>query len=373
MELEKLFSSEKIGNVKIKNRIVRSATYTHAATDDGHVSDLLIKYHTDLAKGGVGLIITGITTIDKVGNIATGQTCLYDDSYVEGQKKLVKAVHEYSDVKIAPQLSHSGRQGRTSIAPSAITFKEGDRMPKELTNEEVKVVINNFINAGRRAYESGYDMVQLNAAHGWLLCNFLSPFTNKRSDEFGGNTQNRMRILVDIYNGIVDKVGKNFPITVKLQTQDFVEGGLTLEEGKLIAKGLVDLGFAAIEPSGGSAEIARLFRISYPAAKVQSQEDENYFLPAVKVLKPVMKDSKLILMGGVRNPLTAEKLLQENTTDFIAMSRPLICEPNLPNRWKDGDLSPPLCNSCNSCFFSTGSGSLECTVKEKLVQERLNK
>ncbi|GAG57931.1 unnamed protein product, partial [marine sediment metagenome] len=125
MELEKLFSSEKIGNVEIKNRIVRSATYTHAATDDGHVSDLLIKYHTDLAKGGVGLIITGITTIDKVGNIATGQTCLYDDSYVEGQKKLVKAVHEYSDVKIAPQLSHSGRQGRTSIAPSAITFKEG--------------------------------------------------------------------------------------------------------------------------------------------------------------------------------------------------------------------------------------------------------
>ncbi|MHA1988528.1 MAG: NADH:flavin oxidoreductase [Promethearchaeota archaeon] len=332
MELKTLFSPEKIGNVEIKNRIVRSATYTHSATNDGHVTDEMINFYSNLAKGGTGLIITGITTIDKVGTIQPGQTCLYDDSYIEGQKKFVNAIHEISDVKIAPQLSHSGRQGLTPIAPSAITFKEGYRMPKELTNEEVKELIKNFISAGRRAYESGYDMIQLNAGHGWLLCNFLSPFTNKRTDEFGGSMENRMRMLVEIYNGIVDEVGKNFPITVKLQTQDFVEGGLKLEEGKLIAKTLVDLGFAAIEPSGGSAEISRLFKIRYPAAKVQSQEDENYFLPAVKELKPIMKESKMILMGGVRNPITAEKLLKENITDFIAISRPLICEPDLPNR-----------------------------------------
>ncbi|GAG59714.1 unnamed protein product, partial [marine sediment metagenome] len=192
-------------------------------------------------------------------------------------------------------------------------------------------------------------------------------------DEYGGNTENRMRILVEIYNGIVDEVGKNYPITAKLQTQDFVEDGLKLDEGKTITEKLVDLGFAAIEPSGGSAEISRLFKIRYPAAKVQSQEDENYFLPAVRELKPIMKESKMILMGGVRNPITAEKLLQENITDFIAISRPLICEPDLPNRWKEGDLTPPLCNSCNSCFFSTGSGIVACTVKDKLVQERLNK
>jgi len=373
MELKTLFSPEKIGNVQIKNRIVRSATYTHSATDDGYVTDEMIRFYSDLAKGGTGLIITGITTIDKVGNIQKGQTCLYDDSYIEGQKRFVSAIHEFSDVKIAPQLSHSGRQGLTPIAPSAIIFREGDRMPKELTTEEVKDVIKNFINAGRRAYESGYDLIQLNSGHGWLLCNFLSPYTNKRTDEYGGNTQNRMKILVDIYNGIVDEVGKDFPITVKLQTQDFVEGGLTLDEGKTIAKTLVDLGFAAIEPSGGSGEISRLFKIRYPAAKVQSQEDENYFLPAVKELKPIMKDSKIILMGGIRNPLTAESLLQESTADFIAMSRPLICEPNLPNRWKDGDLSPPICNSCNSCFFSTGSGIVACTIKERLIQERLEK
>jgi 2,4-dienoyl-CoA reductase-like NADH-dependent reductase (Old Yellow Enzyme family) len=148
---------------------------------------------------------------------------------------------------------------------------------------------------------------------------------------------------------------------------------LTLDEGKIMAKKLVDLGFAAIEPSGGSAEVSQLSGLRYPAVKVQSEEEENFFLPAVKELKPIMKDNKLILMGGVRNPLKIEKLLQENTTDFIAMSRPLICEPDLPNRWKEGDFSPPLCNSCNRCFFSTGSGIVACTVKEKLVQERLNK
>ena len=373
MEFKTLFSPEKIGNVEIKNRIVRSATYTHSATNDGYVTDEMIKFHTDLAMGGTGFIITGITTIDKIGTISPGQVCLYDDSYIEGQKKFVDAVHDCSDVKIAPQLSHSGRQGLTPIAPSAITFKEGDRMPKELTNKEVKEIIKNFIDAGRRAYEAGYDMIQLNSGHGWLICNFLSPFTNKRTDEYGGSMPNRMRMLVEIYDGIVDEVGKNFPIIVKLQTQDFIEEGISLEEGKSIAKTLVDLGFAAIEPSGGSGEISRLYKIRYPSAKVQSQDDENYFLPAVKELNPIMKDSKIILMGGVRNPLTVEKLLQENTMDFISMSRPLICEPDLPNRWKDGDLSPPLCNSCNRCYFSTGSGIVACTVKDKLLQERLDR
>jgi 2,4-dienoyl-CoA reductase-like NADH-dependent reductase (Old Yellow Enzyme family) len=373
MELKTLFSPKKIGNVEIKNRIVRSATYTHTATNEGYVTDEMIRFYSDLAKGGTGLIITGIMTIDKVGTIQNGQTCLYNDSYIKGQKKFVEAIHSYSNVKIAPQLSHSGRQGMTAIAPSAVKFKEDDRLPKELTNEEVKETIKNFIDAGRRTYESGYDLVTLNAAHGWLISNLLSPFTNNRSDEYGGNMENRMRFLVEICNGIADEVGKNFPIVIKLQTQDFINGGLTLDEGKLIAKNLVDLGIAAIEPSGGSGEVSRLFKIRYPAAKVQSEEDENYFLPAVKELKPIMKDSKIILMGGVRNPLTAEKLLKENTIDFIALSRPLICEPDLPNRWKEGDLTPPLCNSCNYCFRSTGFGTVACTIKEKLIQERLIK
>jgi len=373
MELEKLFSPGKIGNVKIKNRIIRSATYTRSATDDGYVTDLLIKYHTDLAKGGIGLIITGIVSIDEEGKAGRGQACLYDDSHIEGQKKLVDAVHEFSEVKIAPQLNHAGRQGRIPVAPSPVLFKPRNVMPRELTKEEIEGVINNFVNAGRRAYESGYDMIQLNAGHGWLLCNFLSPYTNKRTDEFGGNLHDRTKVLVDIYNGIVDEVGKDFPIMLKLQTQDFINGGLTLEEGREIANILVNTGYNAIEPSGGGGDTMMIPGKNYPSIMVKSEEDENYFLPNVNELKPIMKDSKIILMGGVRNPLTAEKFLKDRVADYIAISRPLICEPDLPNKWKNGELSPPLCNNCNSCYMSILSGSVKCTVKRKLERQRLKK
>ncbi|MFX1377429.1 MAG: NADH:flavin oxidoreductase [Promethearchaeota archaeon] len=373
MKLETLFSPEKIGNVKIKNRIIRSATFTRSATDDGHVTDKMISYYTKLAEGGIGLIITGIVSIDEIGMANRGQACLFDDSYIEGQKKLVDSVHEYSEVKIAPQLSHAGRQGRNQVAPSAILNQVSKKMPKELTSEEIREITNSFISAGRRSYEAGYDLLQLNAGHGWLLCNFLSPYTNKRTDEYGGNIQNRTRILVDIYNGITDEVGKGFPIFVKLQTADYVEGGLILEEGKEIAKTLVDTGYTAIEATGGSGETLRNQGKPYPSIVVKSAEDENYFLPNLEKLNLIMGSSKRILMGGVRNPVRVEELLQKKVIDFIAMARPLICEPDLPNKWYNGDLSAPLCNSCNACFISVRSGPVECTVKEELMQQRKNK
>lgn len=370
MRLETLFSSEKIGNVEIKNRFIRSATYTRSATDDGYVTDKMIDYHTELAKGGIGLIITGIVSIDQVGKAGRGQACLFDDSYIEGQKKLVDAVHDYSEVKIAPQLSHAGRQGRNAVAPSPVLYQVNKKMPKELTSEEIKEIIKSFISASRRAYESGYDLLQLNAAHGWLLHNFLSPHLNKRIDEYGGSIEKRAKILVDIYNGISDEVGKEFPIFLKLHTQDFIEGGLILEEGKQIAKILVDSGYAAIEATGGSGDTLLNPGKNYPSLIIKSEEEENYFLPNVKELKPIMGNSKIILMGGVRNPLKVEELLRERIIDFIAMGRPLICEPDLPNKWYSGDLSVPLCNSCNTCYMSILSGSVKCVPKRKLIRQR---
>lgn len=365
-----MFSSEKIGNVEIKNRIIRSATLTSSATEDGHVTDRLIKYYTDLAEGGTGLIITGIVSIDETGKSGKNQLCLFSNSYIKGQKKLVDAVHEYSDVKIAPQLSHAGRQNRTPIAPSAILYKINKRTPKELTSEEIKEITNNFISAGLRAFEAGYDLLQFNAGHGWLLCNFLSPYTNKRKDEYGGNIQNRTKILVDIFNGIVDEVGKKFPIFIKLQTGDYVEGGLTLEDGKEIAKILIDTGYVAIEATGGSGDTLFSTEKTYPSVAIKSEQEENYFLPNIEKLNPIMGSCKRILMGGVRNPIKVEELLQKKVIDFIAMARPLICESDLPNRWYSGDFSVSLCNSCNACYTSTRSGSMRCTIKEKLIQQR---
>jgi 2,4-dienoyl-CoA reductase-like NADH-dependent reductase (Old Yellow Enzyme family) len=375
LELKNLFTEGKIGNVYIKNRIVRSATYERKATKYGFVNEKLIKLYTDLAQGGTGLLITGAIAVDKTGSGSQNQAYLFDDSYISGQKQLVNAVHDYSDVKIAAQLIHTGRQGShpkyPPIAPSPIPNKVTKRIPHELTTEEIREVIKWFVDTSHRAYECGYDMVQMHAAHGYLLSNFISPYTNKRMDEFGGDTQKRTKILIDIYNQLRDEVGKNFPITIKLQTQDLIPGGLTLEEAKKITHYLVDVGYDAIEPSASEIETMIGTKNTYPSKIIKSPNDENYFLPTAKELKPIMKKCQMILMGGIRNPLSAEKILQENFADFISMSRPLIHEPDLPNRWKSGDLSPARCISCNSCYTTMYAGEVYCVVKKKLEEKKV--
>ena len=193
MELKNLFSPKKIGNVQIKNRIVRSATFERRAGKYGHVSDQLIEFYRELARGGTGLIITGFTAVDPSGTASPYQACLFDDSFIPGQKRLVKCVHEYSDVKIAIQIAHTGRLGTHPkyhpIAPSPVFYKRTELTPREMTTDEVKDFIRKFVDTGRRAYECGYDMIQLHAAHGYYLSNFISPRTNMRKDEFGGDIE----------------------------------------------------------------------------------------------------------------------------------------------------------------------------------------
>jgi len=366
MELKNLFSPGKIGNVQIKNRIIRSATSENMAAKDGQVSDQLIKVYTELARGGTGLIITGGLAVHPSSTLTRCAPCLYDDAFLPGQKKLVKAVHDYSECRIAAQLVHTGRQTGNRkyqpVAPSPIPDKIVNRVPRELKTEEIGDVIKMFVDAGRRAYESEYDAIQLHAAHGFLLSNFISPYSNKRTDEYGGDTQRRTKVLVEIYDQLRDEVGKNFPITIKLQTQDGAPGGLTSEEGKEIAKIVADAGYDAIEPSGGGGEsiIGESGIDGLPSRVIKSPEDENYFLPTVNEIKPIVNDCPVILMGGVRNPLSAEKVLREKAAEFISMSRPLIYEPDLPNRWKNGDTSPALCTSCNECFMNVLEGALHC-------------
>ncbi|MFX1243223.1 MAG: NADH:flavin oxidoreductase [Promethearchaeota archaeon] len=374
MELKTLFSPERIGNVQIKNRIVRSATHMGSSEKYGYVGKRVIDIYKELAHGGTGLIISGFTAVDPGGTASPYQECLFDDSFIPGQKKLVKAVHEYSDVKIAVQIAHTGRQGNHPkypvVAPSPIPFKGTGLTPRELTVEEIGKLSRKFIEAGLRAFECGYDLIQLHAAHGYFLCNFISPYTNKRNDEYGGNTQNRARILIDIYNGLRDELGKQFPITIKLQVEDFFPNGLKLEEGVEYVKILSKVGFDAIEPSGGGSETIILTKKSYPSLHIKSSEEENYFLPQAKEIKQYMKDSKLIFMGGIRNPIFAEKFIKEKTADFISMSRPLIYEPDLPNRWYRGDISPAKCISCNGCYMSLRLGPVYCVTKKKLQEKK---
>jgi len=374
MELKHLFSPGKIGNVEIKNRIVRSATYEGMA-NHGYVSEELISLYTELARGGTGLIITGALAVDETGAASQTQPFIYSDDFIEGQKRLVKMVHDASDVKISAQIVHPGRGGfhpkYPNVAPSPIKEPLLKKVPKELSTEEINVIIKKFVDASRRVYEAEYDMVQLHGGHGYLLSNFLSPYTNRRSDEYGGDTQRRTKILVDIYNLIRDEIGKNFPITIKLQTQDDVPGGLTLEEGLEVAKIVVNAGYDSIEPTGGMAESRLTTRNPLPGKFIKTPDDENYLFSTAKTLKPFMKNCSLMLMGGIRNPESAEKFLQENVADFISMCRPLIYEPDLPNRWKSGDHAPAYCTSCNGCGANVFRSSLYCLTKKKLETEKI--
>jgi 2,4-dienoyl-CoA reductase-like NADH-dependent reductase (Old Yellow Enzyme family) len=375
--LETLFSPGKIGNVQIKNRIVRSATFMRSSEKYGFVSDKLIRIYDELARGGSGLIISGFTAVDPGGTASPYQACLYDDSFIPGQKKLVEKVHEYPNVKFAAQIAHTGRQGYHPkfhpVAPSPIPFKLTGLTPREIQSKEIKDYIKKFVDAGYRAYTSGYDLVQLHAAHGYFLSNFLSPFTNRRTDSYGGSSQNRVRILIDIYDGLRDKIGKNFPIIVKLQVEDFIPNGLTLEEGVVYAKILSEIGFDAIEPSGGGGDVQTQSKKPYPSLRCKTPEEENYFLPHAVKIKPLLKNCKLILMGGIKNPIFAEKIINENIADFISMSRPLIYEPDLPNRWKRGDLSPAKCISCNGCYMTMRNGPVYCITRSKNKKKKKNR
>jgi len=346
IELKHLFSPSKIGNVEIKNRIVRSATHDSKATNDGYVTDKLVEFYDELAKGGVGLIISGYIAVDPIGAQTHRMPYLYDESYIPGQRRLVKAIHEYSDVKVAAQIAHTGNlvpdPNVDTVGPSPIRDPMTKKVCRVLKNEEIRQIITKFVEAGCRAYECEYDMVQLHAGHGYLLSDFISPFTNRRNDEFGGKILNRIKIIIDIFTQLKEKLDKKFPIIIKLTVQDFLgEGkGLALKEGVEIAKYLVDLGFDAIEPTSGRTNIRVTNNKLYPIVSFRNSEDENYFVPTAQKLKPIMKDCPLILQGGIRNPLSAENFLKENIADFISMSRPFIYEPNLPNRWKSGDISP---------------------------------
>lgn len=377
MELNTLFSPEKIGNVQIKNRIVRSATYTRKSEKYGIVGNTLVEFYDELAQGGTGLIISEFIGVDPSGTMSAYQLRLDNDSFIPGQRKLVEAVHNYHEVKIAAQIAHTGRQGAhpkyPPVAPSPIPDKITGLTPRELTKPEIEDLIQKFVATGRRAYESGYDMVQLHAAHGYFLSNFISPYTNRRSDNYGGTNENMARILTEIYDGLKDEVGKKFPVIIKLQTKDFVSGGLEMKQGLEIAKILVDKGFEAIEPSGGIGETQIGTKNAYPSRQIKSPEEENYFLPIVKELKPSMKNCKMILMGGIKNPISAENFLKAGITDFISLSRPLIYEPNLPNRWMNGDLKPAKCRSCNSCYVTIFTGPVYCVVRRRLEKRKQRK
>ena len=377
-----VFEPGEIGGLMIKNRLVRSATYEGMASEDASVTGKLVELYKTLAEGGVGLIITGYAYVQPGGKPLPRQTGIDRDDLIPGWRKIAETVHEHGDgCKVAIQLVHCGRQSfflEKTVAPSAVLDPFSSNMPREMTIEEIEETIEAFAEAARRTKEAGFDAVQLHAAHGYLLSQFLSPHTNRRTDEYGGSTENRIKIVEDIYKRTVEKTGKDFPILIKMNVDDFLEGGIDLNESRKIAQRLSKMGFAAIETSGGMDETAIRdeeelgWTPAYPSfcrINIRYKDEEAYHLPYAREIKKVI-DVPLILVGGIRSLDVIEKILAEGNADFIALSRPLIRQPDLPNRWLKGiEGLTAECISCNGCVGSIIMGSLQCTQKEGTEQK----
>ncbi|WP_243367403.1 NADH:flavin oxidoreductase [Fundidesulfovibrio soli] len=363
-----LFTGMTIGSLAVPNRFVRSATWEGMAADDGSVTPRLAQYVADLARGEVGLIISGHSYVSPEGKAGLKQMGIHDDSMNQGLALLAGAVHEAGGI-IALQLAHAGSQANTqltglpAVGPSPIPMPDGSTC-RELDHAGIAALVAAFAKAAARAKAAGFDAVQVHAAHGYLLCQFLSPAWNKRTDEYGGTLENRARFLLEVVAAVREAVGPDFPVLAKINSEDFVEGGPTPEDAAAVARMLEAASVDAVELSGGCRPAGEAFM---PARKgrIKGPEAEVYYRRAAKLCKDALT-IPLILVGGVRSFEVAQELLHGGLADFISLCRPLICEPWLVKRWREGDRRPAECVSDNACYGPGFAGEgIRCVTLEK--------
>jgi 2,4-dienoyl-CoA reductase-like NADH-dependent reductase (Old Yellow Enzyme family) len=369
-----LFEPANIKNIRLKNRFVRSATMEGMATSDGLPTAALKRLYCLLADGEVGFIITSGAIIEPYKHFPeafSSPLAIDEDAKIEVWRDLIGAVHKRG-AKIAMQLTYLGRQdipewrGSTPVAPSAVPIEKTGVTPREMTIREIKDVVEKFAHACRRVKKAGFDAVQLHGAHGNLINNFMSPFTNIRTDDYGGNTENRARFTVEIVERARDLIGPDFPLMIKMNFNDFTPEGLDVDEAVKIAEIIAQSGIDCIEVSGGTLSESK----SNIAVKgIVKREHEAYFRMYSKALKESVS-IPVILVGGHRTPEVAANVLEDGAADFISMSRPLVREPGLIKRWKAGKLEKASCISCNQCFDNWIFRPLRCYVDAPL--EKMN-
>jgi len=381
-----LFSPVKIGRVEVNNRFVRSATNEGMATPSGEVTDRMVKVYQNLAKGGVGLIITGHLYVDALGRASKSQTAIDRDETIPGLKRLVDAVHQRGG-KIVFQLSHSGRLtkkeniGQIPMAPSSIhrdliNFQK----PVEMSEKDIHSLIRAFALATQRAVEVGADGVQFHAGHGYLISQFLSPFFNQRSDEWGGSDENRFRFLKETAKEVKKALPEDKILLVKMNGNDHTpEDGVTPPLAVKYATWIELLGFDGIEVSCGNGAFApfSVFRGKVPVeemiknfpwwkktiarSKLQKMVGEYdlveaYNLDAANQIKSAIKKIPIMLVGGLRKLSQMQEIVENGHADFISMSRPFIKEPFIVNRFKEKKREMVKCISCNKCFAGSRNG-----------------
>lgn len=358
--MKTLFEPVKISQLTLKNRAVRSATVEYCGSEEGRMTEELANTYKRLAEGGVGTIITGMVGINGESCVLPVMIKAYGDAFVQDYRPVCDLVHA-QDCKLIAQIAHCGAKvahtddGVPPVGPSESVSPAGVAV-RALTKEDIGKIARDFAGAAVACKQAGLDGVQIHGAHGYLLSQFLSPTFNKRTDEYGGSIENRARIVFEVYRAIRDAVGADYPIWIKINSEDFTEDGMTLEESKWVCQELDRMDIDAIEVSGGLG----LDPASRPSRAVKTEEEEEgSFVENAEQIARVV-EAPIICVGGFRTLSKIEQALGENDFAAIALSRPLICEPDLIRRWQEGRAEKSKCISCNKCF--TPKGGFGCQV-----------
>lgn len=365
-----LFEKTFIKSLELSNRAIRSATWSGVADDRGYVTDKAVEFYRELGHGGIGLIVTGYQFVMPNGRQLPYQMGNYEDGQIEGLTRLVAAIHEGGG-KVAPQLVHCGARASQKLmpegwevwAPSAVADALTGKVPHDMTIPQITQVVEAYAQAAARSVTAGFDAVQLHAAHGYGINQFLSGATNKRGDRYGGDIKKRYRFLGEVMEAVRAAVGEDFPILIKLNGHDYVEGGLVPDEALEVARRLEDDGIDAIELSGGSAASGPEKSPSRPA--ILKESDEAYFADIAAFIRERVQ-VPIIIVGGIRSVKKIQELFDNGTADYVAMARPFIREPRLMNRWKSGDTERASCISCRGCFETGYKGlGISCKVERE--------
>lgn len=385
-----LFTPQRIGSVTIQNRIVKSAMAEGRCDEDGFPTVGLVRLYEQWAKGGVGLAITGMAHVRRGHGYTGREIGLYDDGLIEPLRPVTDAVHKHGGCIFAqlcwapPQIPHASARRLGAKSMSAGFNKTNLLRNRELTDAELRAIVTDFASAGRRAREAGFDGVQLHGAHGYLISRSLSPKHNRRTDCWGGNFDGRLALVREIYKAMRSEAGADFPITIKLNAHDGEWNGLDRATGIRVAREVAKYGFDAIEVSAGIGDIGlgcypnkggvpvdsgkKFILQQLPALKLIGPlvgpviklvgktvafPGEAYFEPLARCIAEAV-DVPVLCVGGIRSRDVAQRILKETKIAMISIARPLIREPDLPNRWRSGQCNAAACTSCNECFVHLG-------------------
>ncbi len=387
-----VFNKSSLAGIDFKNRIIRAATHEGMADAEGYPSQQLTDLYIRLAKGGAGAIITGYAGVQKNGKPLNNMLMIDEDRFIDHFKKMNHELKKYG-VPVILQIAHGGGKSDTGItkeknvAPSEKKYPMPPNTARELTHREIELIVESFVNAIVRAREAGFSGVELHAAHGYLLSEFLSPAFNKRTDIWGGNTENRFRIISEIIRGAREKTGR-FPILMKYSAYDGDKNGVRINEGIRIAKMFEQTGGDALEiscggvgdgsyplrfkktPSRAIVELTPALKDMHPLKKriIQSvisltfkspKPLHNFNLNAAAEIKKHV-NIPLIVVGGIRDFGSIEKIIAAGGADYVSMSRPFIIEPDIVNKFSSSKQNSSRCIDCGYCLIGTVNNPLKC-------------